>query len=96
VEEVSGQFLVKSQNQEAQNLTADFSLLRKLSFETGGRFYKVEQLSVLASDLGKAKAASLIHSEETFNQLINLKWVFFLLLTMISVEWFLRKFMGSY
>jgi len=95
-EEVNGQFLVKAQNIEAQNLTADFNLLRKLSNETGGKFYKTDQISLLASDLEKTKAASLIHSEETFNQLINLKWVFFLLLGLITTEWFLRKYLGSY
>jgi hypothetical protein len=95
-EVVNGQFLVKAQNLEAQNLTADFSLLRKLSLETGGKFYKADQLSVLTNDLQKTKAASLIHSDETFNQLINLKWVFFLLLILISSEWFLRKYLGGY
>ncbi len=95
-EEVNGQFLVKAQNIEAQNLTADFNLLRKLSNETGGKFYKTDQISLLASDLEKTKTASLIHSEETFNQLINLKWVFFLLLGLIAAEWFLRKYLGSY
>lgn len=95
-EEVNGQFLVKTQNLEAQNLTADFGLLRKLASETGGKFYKADQLSDLTSDLNQTKVASLIHSEETFNQLINLKWVFFLLLALISAEWFLRKYLGSY
>jgi len=95
-EEVNGQFLVKAQNIEAQNLTADFGLLRKLSGETGGKFYRSDQLAFLAIDLEKTKAASLIHSEETFNQLINLKWVFFLLLGLIATEWFLRKYLGSY
>jgi hypothetical protein len=96
MEEVNGQFLIKSQNLEAQNLTADFSLLRKLSLETDGKFYHADQLSILASDLEKTKTASLIHSDETFNQLINLKWVFFLLLILISAEWFIRKYLGSY
>jgi len=95
-EEVNGQFLVKSQNIEAQNLTADFNLLRRLSKETGGKFYLSDQVSLLTSDLERSKAASLIHSEETFNQLINLKWVFFLLLGLITTEWFLRKYLGSY
>jgi hypothetical protein len=35
-EEVNGQFLVKAQNLELQNLTADFQLLRRLAAETGG------------------------------------------------------------
>jgi hypothetical protein len=95
-EEVTSQFLVRAQNLEAQNLTADFGLLRTLSRETGGKFYTLDQISLLTSDLQQNKAASLIHSEETFNQLINLKWVFFLLLALISTEWFLRKYLGSY
>ncbi|MBL7871230.1 MAG: VWA domain-containing protein [Cyclobacteriaceae bacterium] len=95
-EEVNGQFLVKTQNLEAQNLTADFGLLRKLADETGGKFYKASQLSDLTSDLNQTKVVSLIHSEETFNQLINLKWVFFLLLALVSAEWFMRKYLGSY
>lgn len=95
-EEVSGQFLVKAQNIEEQNLTADFGLLRKLSNETGGKFYLPEQLNVLSQSIQNKKAVSLIHSEESFNQLINLKWIFFLLLSLISLEWFLRKYLGSY
>jgi hypothetical protein len=95
-EEASGQFLVKTQNLEAQNLTADFNLLRKLATETGGKFYNREQVGNMTNDLQQTKVASLIHSEETFNQLINLKWVFFLLLALISAEWFLRKYLGSY
>jgi hypothetical protein len=53
-------------------------------------------MNQLITDLQQVKAASLIHTEETFNQLINLKWVFFLLLALISVEWFMRKYLGGY
>ncbi|MBX2897288.1 MAG: VWA domain-containing protein [Cyclobacteriaceae bacterium] len=95
-ETVSGQFLVRAQNLEAQNLTADFGLLRTLAQQTGGKFYRADQVNQLATDLQQTKAASLIHTEETFNQLINLKWVFFLLLALISAEWFIRKYLGGY
>jgi hypothetical protein len=95
-EEVNGQFLVKAQNLELQNLTADFQLLRRLAAETGGKFYKHDQLPVLENDLKGTKAASLIHSQESFNPLVNLKWVFFLLLALVSAEWFLRKYLGGY
>ncbi|MFM9838490.1 MAG: VWA domain-containing protein [Cyclobacteriaceae bacterium] len=95
-EEVRGQFLVTAQNIESQNLTADFGLLSKLSASTGGKFYSTDQLEELSSDFEKVQASSLIHSDESFNPLINLKWVFFLLLTLISIEWFLRKYLGGY
>jgi len=95
-ETVRGEFLVAAQNIEAQNLTADFGLLRKLAEGTGGKFYAANQFDQLTNDLTKIEARSLIHSEDSFNPLINLKWVFFLLLLIVSAEWFLRKFLGAY
>ena len=95
-EEVRGEFLLTEQNQESQNLTADFGLLRKLSENTGGKFYKLATINKLAKDLSSAEAKSLIHSEESFHPLINLKAVFFILLALISLEWFLRKYFGAY
>jgi hypothetical protein len=95
-EAVRGEFLVTAQNIESQNLTADFGLLRKLAVGTGGKFYTTNQFDQLTNDLTKAEARSLIHSEDSFNPLINLKWVFFLLLLIVSAEWFLRKFLGAY
>ncbi len=95
-EKVRGQFLVTAQQAELQNLTADFDLLRKLSTSTGGKFYNVSETDKLQVDLAKKEATSVIHSEEKFDNLLNLKWVFFLLLTLVSAEWFLRKFYGGY
>ncbi len=95
-EEVRGEFMVTEQNQEAQNLTADFGLLRKLSENTGGKFYQLQEVNRLTTELSSLEAKSLIHTEESFHPLINLKVVFFLLLTLISFEWFLRKYFGAY
>ena len=95
-EEVRGEFLIIEQNQESQNLTADFGLLRKLAESTGGKFYTLSNTVRLSEDIRKEEAKSVIHTEETFNPLINLKLVFFLLLALISVEWVLRKYFGSY
>ena len=95
-EEVRGEFLLTEQNQEVQNLTADFGLLRKLAENTGGKFYKLKDVNQLTTDLSTEEVKSLIHSEESFHPLINLKTVFFLLLALISMEWFLRKYFGSY
>ena len=81
---------------ELQNLTADFELLRKLSENSGGKFYAATNIATLKSDLQKTEATSVIHSEETYDSIINLKWVFWLLLILVTAEWGLRKFYGSY
>jgi hypothetical protein len=87
---------VTGQNIESQNLTADFDLLRKLSAETGGKFYQSNEVGEMIGDLGRVEARSIIHSDESFHPMINLKAVFFLLLFLISFEWFVRKYFGSY
>ncbi|HEV8514014.1 MAG TPA: VWA domain-containing protein, partial [Cyclobacteriaceae bacterium] len=95
-ESVSGQFLVKEQNIEPLNVVADFGLLRKLSKATGGKFYNSNNWNQLVTDFKKTEPKELIHSEESFNPLIHVKWFFFLLLLLISTEWFSRKYLGSY
>jgi hypothetical protein len=93
---VSGEFLVTAQNIESQNLTADFGLLRKLSAESGGRFFNEGDLGKVNDDLSSLQAKTVVHSEDSFHPMINLKVVFFLLLFLLSLEWFTRKFFGSY
>jgi hypothetical protein len=95
-EEVRGEFAVVQRQAELQNLTADFDLLRRLSTNTGGAFYLHTNIDALKTELQRHEAKTIIHSEEAYNALINLKWVFFVLLAMVSVEWFARKYFGSY
>lgn len=95
-ESVNGEFVVAERQAELQNLTADFDLLRKLARSTGGKFYDASAIGVLQTNLRTAKATSVIHTEETYDSLINVKWVFWILLALVSAEWGLRKFYGSY
>lgn len=95
-EEVRGEFAVVERQAELQNLTADFTLLRKLSANTGGKFFKAENAETVQAYLSRSEAKSVIHTEETYDSIINLKWVFFLLVVLISAEWGLRKYHGSY
>jgi len=95
-EQVRGEFAVVERQAELQNLTADFDLLRKMSSNTGGKFYTLSQANQIQSDLQNSKAKSIIHTEESYKAVINLKWVFWILTLIVSVEWFARKFYGSY
>jgi hypothetical protein len=95
-EQVRGEFAVVELQSELQNLTADFDLLRKLSSNTGGKFFEARAMPALREDLARVEAKSIIHTEESYDSMINLKWIFWVLLLLVSVEWFLRKFYGSY
>lgn len=95
-EEVRGQFVVVAKVIELQNLTADFDLLRKLAANTGGRFYEGGSIGRMNAELSQKEATGVIRSEEIYDALINLKFLFWTLLLMVSVEWFFRKYFGGY
>ncbi|GAB3920815.1 vWA domain-containing protein [Larkinella terrae] len=95
-ESATGEFIVREQQFEAINTTADHLMLRQLAQQTGGRFYNAATLSSLADDLVKKKPPGRLSSNEELNELINLRWLFFLIVVLISVEWGLRKYHGAY
>jgi len=91
-----GTFLVKELNLESQELTAKHDLLRELSYKTGASFYKFENMSELVSEVEENEYRSIIHSDYDYQPLIDLKWIFFILFLLLSLEWFLRKYYGAY
>ncbi|MFC5408722.1 VWA domain-containing protein [Larkinella bovis] len=95
-ETATGEFIVREQQFEAINTTADHLMLRQLAQQTGGRFYNAASLASLADDLVKRKPPGRLSSNEELNELINLRWLFFLIVLLISAEWGLRKYHGAY
>ncbi len=96
IEVSTGEFTVKSVQVEAMNMTADFALLRQLSQQTGGAFFKVNNLKKLEETLLQIQPKNLIRSSEEIESILHLKWIFFLLISLISIEWVIRKLKGSY
>ena len=96
VETAEGQFVVRDLQLESLNLTADFGLLRQLSSQTGGQFVQANQIEKLKTYLANNKAPSRLDSSETLAELIQEKWLFFLLLLLLTAEWGTRKYQGSY
>ncbi|GJM28769.1 MAG: hypothetical protein DHS20C17_14040 [Cyclobacteriaceae bacterium] len=91
-----GQFTITEMALEALNLTADFQLLRGLSAKSAGKFYLANQWESLTSDLITKKAQGVIFSEEIFKPLIRWPWALIMLLALVTAEWFLRKYHGTY
>ncbi len=91
-----GEFVVRQLELESINLTADFNLLRRLSEKTGGEFYLPNEFDALKTNITSQEAKGIIHTSEAFLPFINLVWILILLLIIVSGEWFLRKYNGSY
>ena len=92
----AGEFTVKALQIEDLNLTANHQLLRALSIQNGGKFYYPEELNELSEELTNQKVQGIIRSSEAYLPIINLPWVFFLLIALASIEWFTRKYNGGY
>lgn len=91
----AGELLVQSQPLEALESKADHNLLAQLSRRSGSRLYYPAQFDKLAQDIEKANYKPVITEEEDLKDLINLKWIFFVILAFLTVEWTVRKYSGS-
>lgn len=93
----SGRLMIKPVVSEFIQTTADHGLLRTLSGRSGGRMLypaEIEKLPEMLSNMEDIKPIS--HSEVKLEDLISLPWIFFLILILLSMEWGLRKWQGSY
>jgi len=92
----NGRFSVKNLQIESTRLRADFGLLRNLAYNTGGKFYVSNQINKMEREILSENPKSKIYSTEDYLAIINMKWGFFILILLVSIEWFLRKYYGSY
>ncbi|MFD2786615.1 VWA domain-containing protein [Hymenobacter rubripertinctus] len=90
-----GEVLVQEQELEALQSRADHNLLAQLARRSGQRLYFPPQLDQLAQDIARAGYKPVIYEQEELKDLINLKWLFFLLLALMTVEWATRKYSGG-
>lgn len=92
-----GEFAVMPVNFELLENQANHRVLYQIAFQTGGKFYQPEELPSLIDDIQSNSNIKPFHYfQNMMNEILNLKWIFFVILVLMSVEWFLRKFWGIY
>ncbi|MBC7864745.1 MAG: hypothetical protein IAF38_17360 [Bacteroidia bacterium] len=92
-----GSFTVKELVAERINTVADHQLLYNLSRQTGGKLFYPNQLQKLKEELlNKEDIKTVSYEEKRLRDLIDFKWIFFVLLAFLSTEWFIRKRNGLY
>ncbi len=90
-----GILIVKPVISEKINTVADHTLLQKLSSSTNGKMYTLNDIKNLeASILSNESIKPITYSQNETTELIDLKWIFIVLLVLLSIEWFLRKYHG--
>jgi hypothetical protein len=92
----SGSITIKAIVAENLNTVADHQLLYQLAHATSGKMFLPSQLDALEKELSDNEMIRPVtYTQKELNDLINLKWIFFLILGLLTAEWFLRKRAGT-
>jgi hypothetical protein len=93
----SGAFSVVPVNVESLNLIADHQLMYSLSQKNNGKMLYPGQLSQLPGLLkARDDVKSVSYTKKRFSDVVNLFWVFGIIVLLLSAEWFLRKRFGAF
>ncbi|MCH2225970.1 MAG: hypothetical protein MK066_14475, partial [Crocinitomicaceae bacterium] len=93
----SGSFVVNDISLENLETSANHNLLQQIAENSNGKFYTLKSMDNMLNDIEKRTDIVTITSEEsTFKDFIDYKWLFFLLIILLGLEWFMRRRLGSY
>lgn len=92
----AGQFVITQQQAEFKQTRANHQLLFSLSQQSGGKMIFPDQLQRLP-ELIKANenVKTVSYEDRKYEEPINLKLIFFLILALLTLEWFSRKRNGE-
>ena len=92
-----GAFTVLPVNIESENIIAKHNELFALSQNHGGKMYLPSETDKLANELLQNNDIKPIsHFDKAMKELVDFPSLFFLILLLISSEWFFRKYNGGY
>ena len=95
--QAAGRFVVRPVVAELINTTADHNILKTWAERNQGVSLSPTQLATLPNLIGKREDVKPVsHSETKLEELIRIEWIFFILLALLSAEWFLRRRNGTY
>ncbi len=87
-----GTIMVKEIVSEKINTVANHQLLYQLSNKTGGKLFYADQLNQLRETILKNQLIKPItYSTNQTKLIIELKWLFYIILFLLSAEWYFRK-----
>ena len=92
----TGGFFIEPVEIELLETRANYPMMQDLAESNSGRVLMDGDWNTLQSELENLNPPSIAHQNERLEQWINLKGFFFLLLALVSLEWFLRKRNGAY
>lgn len=91
-----GQFIVNRQGAEFKQSIANHQLLYAISNQSGGKMLFPRQMDQLPELIRANEVVkSIAYENPTYRELIDLKGLFFVILTLLTLEWLMRKRSGE-
>lgn len=92
----SGAFYVNALIAEYQQTTANHQLLYTMAQQSNGKLFAPANLLQIADELEKSgQVKTISYEDRKYEELISLKWIFALIMLLLTTEWFLRKRNGE-
>lgn len=95
VQTKKGVLIIKPVISEKLNTVADHALLNKLSVKTNGKLFYLNTIDELNKLILNNEAIKPItYSQNETSDLIDMKWLFAMIVGLLTIEWFIRKYNG--
>jgi len=92
-----GGFVITPVVAEQTSLRAAHEMLEELAEMKNGRLLRMEELDSLPEILKqRGDVKPLLHAEKKYVEFIDIWWMLLIILALLGLEWFLRKWSGSY
>jgi hypothetical protein len=93
----TGEIAVEELDIETTDLVARHRLLREIAGQTGGEFVYPADIHAIASMIRQRdEIVSVSYREHDYSPVIHQHWLFFIIIALLSSEWFMRKYFGAY
>ena len=90
-------FNIREVQLESLNRQANHKVLYNLSASTGGKTHSSTDMATMRADIEQnVNLKPVLYNSERATSLLEFQWIFFLLLGLMSLEWFVRKWLGGF
>ncbi len=92
----NGEFIILPVIKEMIASSANHEFLHQLAKQSGGGFYQLSQIDSLFKDLdNNENAVGKIHYQKQYRSLRDISGILIFILSLLAIEWFLRKYLGT-
>ena len=92
----AGRLTVKALNIETRQSAANHQLLNNIAKQSGGEMLLPSEIGKLADLIRKNdNIKTVVYQDKHYSDIIDVKWLFVVIVALLSTEWFLRKRAGE-